>query len=342
MMKRLRLTSLHLVLLFFILLLSACQQKQTRVAFLLYDSSDTFISELIAHIEANTPDKLAYEVHDASNSQAKQNQQIVELIEQKVDLLVINAVDRLAASSIVEKADAAGVKIIFFNREPLADALEYSNDVYYVGADADSLGRKQAELAAEVFADMATSPYDKNGDGIIQLVILKGEQGHQDAEKRTENCVSRLHELGYATEVLAIESANWVRSEASEVMASLYQDHGHEIELIFANNDDMALGALDYLFQEEIFVKTGDPLANPFFLIGVDGTRVGLSSIGNGELYGTVLNDAEKQADAIVSLVDYLLQNRSMDDFPYPITNNRYIYIDGAIITSANYQEFTK
>lgn len=333
---------LPLLMLSLLFLLTACQPTSTRVAFLLYDGDDTFISELIERIEVNTPASLTYEVHDANNSQAKQNQQIVRLIEQKVDLLIINAVDRLAASSIVEKSNEAGVKVIFFNREPLADALEYSNDVYYVGADADSLGRKQAELAAEVFADMATSPYDKNGDGIIQLVILKGEQGHQDAEKRTENCVSRLHELGYATEVLAIESTNWVRSEASEVMASLYQNHGQAIELVFANNDDMALGALDYLFQEGIFTAAGDPLANPFFIIGVDGTKVGLTSIGEGELFGTVLNDAEKQADAILTLIDYLLEDRSIDAFPYPITNNHYIYIDGAIITAANLHDFRK
>ena len=320
--------------------LGACATGGPKAAFLLYDAQDTFISEMMVALEQNMPEGLFYEVRDAAKSQSRQNQQILELIEQGFGLLIINAVDRLACSSIVEKCTAAGVDVIFFNREPLEDAMVSEGKVFYVGADADSHGKRQAEMSAALFGEFVGGAYDNNKDGIIQLVILKGEQGHQDAEKRTDNCVNRLRELDYEVEVLAIEPANWMRQEAYEVMRRLYENYGKSIELIFANNDDMALGAIDYLLDTGVFDINQGPLSQPFIIIGVDGTRVGLEAIRQGQLYGTVLNDSARQTQAILTLMDYLLEDKDMGDFPYEITNGHYIFIDGEGITRKNLDSF--
>lgn len=316
--------------------LNGCGQNDKKIAFFIYDGSDTFISEMMDVMTGAMPDNISYEVRDAGNSQVVQNQQIVELIDQGegYDLFVINAVDRLACNSIVEKCADVGIPVIFFNREPLEDALVAAN-VYYVGAAADSLGEKQADMIADLFGT-ADNPYDKNGDGIVQLVILKGEQGHQDAEKRTERCVDRLKELGFATQVLAIEVADWNRTDAYDAMRSLYQQYGDEIEVIFANNDDMALGAIDYLVNCWVFSDKGGPYSQPMVIVGVDATAVGLEAIEAGLLYGTVNNDAQKQSDAILTLADYIINDRDMSDYPYAVTNGHYIYIDGDIITQQN------
>lgn len=335
-MKKALCLLLCLLLLVGCLGLGACTKSGPKVAFLLYDAQDTFISEMMAALEANMPEGLFYEVRDAAKSQSRQNQQILELIEQGFGLLIINAVDRLACSSIVEKCTAAGVDVIFFNREPLEDAMAGEGKVFYVGADADSLGTRQAEMSAALFGDFVGGAYDNNKDGIIQLVILKGEQGHQDAEKRTDNCVNRLRELGYEVEVLAIESANWMRQEAYEVMRRLYENDGKHIELVFSNNDDMALGAIDYLLDAGVFDEKQGPLSQPFIIIGVDGTQVGLEAIQQGRLYGTVLNDSARQTQAILALMDYLLADKAMDDFPYEMSNGHYIFIDGEAITRKN------
>ena len=324
--------------------LTGCGQNSKKIAFFQYKGSDTFITEMMDYMTARVPHASTYEVFDAGNSQSVQNQQIVESIDKGFDLLIVNAVDRLASSSIVERCAKEKIPIIFFNREPLEGAMA-GNEVFYVGAAADSLGEKQADMVAGLFTDsFAGSVYDKNGDGIIQLVILKGEQGHQDAEKRTYNCVARMKELGFETDVLAIEVADWNRRDGYEAMRRLYAQYGDDIELVFSNNDDMALGAIDYLLEEGVFTEGSDEKGaydQPFVIVGVDGTAVGLEAIRMNLLYGTVNNDSIKQSDAILTLADYILNERSFDDFPYAITREHYIYVDGDIITQRNLEEFT-
>ena len=322
--------------------LPACTPKAPQIAFFVYDGTDTYISELMGKITESIPPGYTVEIYDAGNSQAVQNQQILEAIERRFNMLVVNAVDRLACSSIVEKCAGENLPVIFFNREPLEDAMIGGN-VYYVGAAADSLGEKQADMVAALFGpDFADSPYDKNADGVVQLVILKGEQGHQDAEKRTANCVSRLKALGFAVEVLAIEPANWARREGQDAMEGLYARFGDMIELVFANNDDMALGAIDYMLEIGAFheSETG-PYEQPFVIVGVDGTAVGREAIAKGLLYGTVLNDSSRQADAITTLADYLLTQRDLADYPYAVTRGHYIFIDGDIILRENLANYT-
>lgn len=328
------------VMLISLLGVSGCTTQKTKIAFFVYNGSDTFISEMMEQMISGVPEGTEVEVCDAGNSQAVQNQQIVEMIDSDCDLFVINAVDRLSCGSIVEKCIAAGIHVIFFNREPLEDALT-SEGVFYVGAAADSLGEKQAEMVAQLFTgEFAGSQYDRNGDGIIQTVILKGQQGHQDAEKRTENCINRLKALGYKVEVLDLAVANWSRKEGYAAMEQLYAEHGDKIELVFSNNDDMALGAIDYLKYEGVFsIRPG--FEQPFIIVGVDGTAVGLEAIGKGLLYGTVNNDAQLQAQAILDLAEYLISGKDLSSYPYEITNSHYIYVDGSIITQENLDNFT-
>ena len=320
--------------------LAGCAKKGQKIAFFKYKSGDTFISEMMGYMTARVPQGVTFEVRDAGNSQSVQNQQIVDLVSGGFDLLVINAVDRLACSSIIAKCAAEGTPIIFFNREPPGDALDGS-DAFYVGADTDSMGKKQAEMVAELFGGGFTdSKFDKNGDGVVQTAILKGEQGHQDAEKRTDNCIAHLKSLGYSVDVLAIEVADWNRRDGYDAMKSLYEAYGDSIELIFSNNDDMALGAIDYLLDEDIFSQHNAVYEQPIVVVGVDGTEVGLEAIEKGLLYGTVNNDYRKQSDAILTLVDYILSGDSFEDFPYSIIRSHYIYISGDIITQANLKEF--
>jgi len=320
---------------------SGCGQSTTKVAFFQYKREDTFITEMMDYMTARMPEGVTFEVRDAGYSQSVQNQQIVELIASRFDLLVINAVDRLASKSIVEKCASEEIPLIFFNREPLEDAL-VGSEVFYVGAAAASLGEKQADMVAELFTDnFAGSKYDKNGDGIVQIVILKGEQGHQDAEQRTDNCVRRLKELGFEVNVMGSEVADWNKKDGFEAMQKLYSAYGDSIELVFSNNDDMALGAVEYLINAGVFYSsTRVPYDQPLVIVGVDGTAVGLEAIRNGYIYGTVNNDSIGQADAVLTLVDYIINNKSFDDFPYTITNDHYIYIDGDIITQANLSDF--
>ena len=324
------------LILFMLYIFSSCGQSGPKIAFFLYNGNDTFITEMMEYMAANMPAGVTFEICDAGNSQAVQNQQIVARIDSGYDLFVINAVDRLAAGSIVEKCSNNEIPIIFYNREPLEDALT-GGAAYYVGAASDKLGASQADMVAGLFGNrFAGSKFDRNGDGTVQIVILKGEQGHQDAEKRTDNCIARLRALGFSAEVLAIEIADWNRQDAYAAMKRLYAQYGREIELVFSNNDDMALGAIDYLTDARIFSAGGKRYNQPFVIVGVDGTSVGLDAVEKGLMYGTVVNDFKKQSDAILTLAEYILSEKELGDFPYTITNDRFIFIAGDRITQEN------
>lgn len=323
---------LYPMVFFLLLAVSSCQKNIMMIGILIYDETDTFIGELTSLLVAEMPSNVEYRIEAAGNSQFEQNNQLLKFLDEGIDILLINAVDRMASSTIVEKSQKQNIPVIFFNREPLESDLKDHPDVYYVGADADSLGVKQAELAGNLFgpSNDLMDRYDKNQDNKIQTVILKGKQGHQDAEKRTHNCIDRLQGLGYNVDLLTTQVANWRRSEGAKRTAEIYQEFGDQIELIFANNDDMALGAIDFFFDQGIFtVKENKTFDQPIVIIGVDGTAVGKEAIEQGLMYASVLNDAKKQSEAILELVHYIVNKMDMEEFPYLIQNEHYIYIDG-------------
>jgi len=149
-----------------------------------------------------------------------------------------------------------------------------------------------------------------------------------------------LAQLGFNVDVLAIHSADWRRQDAADAMRTLYAQFGDDIDLVFSNNDDMALGAIDFLLEEGVFIEGRPIQQQPFIIIGVDGTPVGLEAIYRGLLLGTVNNDNAAQSSAILTLADYILHNRDFASFPYTITSGHFIYIDGDIITRDNVAQY--
>ena len=99
------------------------------------------------------------------------------------------------------KAKSADVPVIFFNRELVEEDLERWEKLYYVGAVALESGIMQGEIVAEAY-EKDPEKLDKNGDGVLQYVMLEGEAGHQDAIIRTEYAVNTIIESGIKMEKL--------------------------------------------------------------------------------------------------------------------------------------------
>jgi len=323
------------------LLLIGCSGKQNQISVFIYDENDTFLKELVSYLKADlTRESIEYSLNYAKRSQAVQNNQITKEIESKENrLLLINTVDRLSDSTIIEKATLYNLPIIFFNREPLDRDLNGHSNCYYVGSNPKTEGLLQAELAANLFSDpKSLNPkYDKNGDGQIQIVLLKGEQGHQDMENRSKYCIDGLKDKGYNLDILTTTYCNWNRLEGYDAMSTIYPLYGSEMELLFSNNDDMALGAIDYFLEKEIFIKdAADVSEQPFPIIGVDATIYGQEAIKDHYLYATIKNDSLTQADAVTTLASYLINNKEIPTdgtFPYPFTSTNKIYIEGKALT---------
>lgn len=326
------------------LLLCSCKKQKTvvpdkmYVGVTYYNQSDTFLSELLdsfkeqlKEMEGGTSEPVVM-VRDAAGSQRTQDDQVKELIDAGCDVLCVNLVDRADPSEIIDLAREHDVPLIFFNREPVAEDLMQWDKLYYVGADAEESGVMQGELAADTI--QADARVDRNQDGKIQYVVLEGEAGHQDAFIRTETVVDTLVSRGVELEKLSYQIANWNRAQAENRMEQLIGQYGDKIELVLANNDDMALGALD-AYQK----LNAEEEALPLFF-GIDGTDVGLEAVANAELAGTVYNDKEGQAKAMAELSVALVTGKEPETITF--SNDRYVYLPYAKITKERAEELLK
>lgn len=292
----------------------------------------TKFTEYAADKEEATGVAINVEVMDASQSQLTQNEQVKSLIEKGCDVICVNLVDRTEPTTITDLAENKQVPIIFFNRELVAEDLERWSELYYVGADALQSGVLEGELAANAFKTNAKM--DKNGDGICQYVVLEGEAGHQDSIVRTEHSVNTLIENGVEAEKLGYAMANWNRAQAQTKTAALLTQFSGKIELIIANNDDMALGAIDALRDSQI------PREDWPGVVGIDGTDAGLLAVENGEMLGTVYNDKEGQAREMLNLAFAIATNGDKDSIP--LIDGKYVRTPYHKVTQENVEDYKK
>ena len=313
--------------------------KNIKIGITLYDQYDTFLSEMMEGFTAYAAEKeesskiaINVEILDASKSQLTQNEQVKSLIEKGCDVVCVNLVDRTEPTTITDLAEKNDVPVIFFNRELVAEDLERWSELYYVGADALQSGVLEGELAANAFKTNAKM--DKNGDGICQYVVLEGEAGHQDSIVRTEYSVNTLIENGVEAEKLGYAMANWNRAQAQTKTAALLTQFSGKIELIIANNDDMALGAIDALRDSQI------PREDWPGVVGIDGTDAGLLAVENGEMLGTVYNDKEGQAREMLNLAFAIATNGDKDSIP--LIDGKYVRTPYHKVTQENVEDYKK
>ena len=254
--------------------------------------------------------------------------------EETPDLIVLDVMlpDGDGFSLMQQLRTFTNVPVIFFNRELVEEDLERWDRVYYVGAKAFESGIMQGEIAADAFKENPDA--DKNGDGVFQYVVLEGEAGHQDAIVRTEYAVSTIIDNGVEVEKLAYGIANWNRAQAQTKMTQMLAEYDGEIELVIANNDDMALGAIDALKTSHL--KRADwPV-----VVGIDGTDVGLAAVASGEMVGTVYNDKEGQAQAMLDLAYALSVGDTLDDLN--LENGKYIRLPYSKVGSRDVKNYMK
>lgn len=308
-----------------------------KIGISVYDQYDTFVTELVSNMQSYAKEKekdwgitITLEIQNANNSQMVQNDQMDDFIEDGFDIACINLVDRTDASTIIEKAKSSDVPVIFFNRELVQEDLERWDKLYYVGADAFESGKMQGDILVEE-CKKNFKKIDKNGDGVLQYVMLEGEAGHNDSMVRSMAVISEITERGYMVKKLSDEIANWNRDQACNKMKQFIETYGDEIEVVLANNDDMALGAIDALKAKGVSRRTG----NWPMVLGVDATTVGLKAVENGEMLGTVLNDAKGQAQGILELSYSLIKGTKLPE-EFELKDGKYIRLPYQMVTEKN------
>jgi len=195
----------------------------------------------------------------------------------------------------------AKIPLVYINREPSAEEearWEENNwDVTYVGADA----RQSGTMQGEIIADLGLEKVDLNKNGKIDYIMIEGDPENVDAQYRTEYSVKALVDAGLEVNEVDDQVGMWDQSKGNELVANSLAMYGDEIEVVFCNNDAMALGAL------QAIEGAGRTVGKDIYLVGVDALVEALQNVISGRFTGTVFNDHIAQADgAADAAINYL------------------------------------
>ncbi len=260
---------------------------------------------------------------DGKNDQAEQNNQINNFIAQEVDALIINPVMTSAADQIIATVKDAGVPTVLINREPTAEQMSAYDKLVYVGCDARQSGTMQGELILDT-----PNKGDINGDGKVSYIMIQGDPENVDAQYRTEFSVKALTDAGMEVEQLDLQRGDWDRNKGQEIAQNDLAKFGEDIEVVFCNNDDMAIGAL------QAIQGAGRTVNEDIYLVGVDALDAALNEVANGNMTGTVLNDAKGQAAGAVDAMEALLGGKTY------AAGEQSIYVDYVKVTPENVADF--
>ena len=296
--------------------------KTYKVGVAIYQFDDNFMTlfrnELKSYMESLQTDTVKYDITivDGKNDMATQTEQINSFITQGVDLIICNLVQTSSADTIINKVVDADIPLVLINREPLAydadgkpldEAYEgILNNPYvcYVGADARQSGTYQGEIVAAL-----PDKGDANGDGVVSYVMIEGDPENIDAQYRTEFSIKALEDAGITVECLDDQVGNWATDKGQQIAANALSAHGDKIDVIFCNNDGMALGAAAAI------TAAGRTVGEDIYLLGVDALEECQEMVKNGTMTGTVLNDHVGQSHKAVDVAIQALNGEAIDNY---------------------------
>ena len=291
-----------------------------------YDYDDVYISSVRNALTADlASERITYQEYDADHDQIAQNTQIDRAIADGASILIVNIVNSGSAERtdvICQKAASAQIPLIFFNR-PIEEEgyegviLDYYDNIAFVGTDSAEAGHLQGQMIGEYL----TEHYDEvdlNGDGRISYAMFKGEAANAEAIYRTiysvEDANAILKAAGYpdlayfdpeSVDKFQLDlTGSWTRESVKSYMTTnlvhYNEENGNMIELVIANSDSMAEGAIDALQTFGYNLGTSDSTTIPVF--GVDASAAGRELIAQGIMTGTIAQDAQAMADCIAEM----------------------------------------
>ena len=260
-----------------------------KVGVCIYQFADNFMTlfrgELENYLVEQGFSKDNITIVDGANDQATQ---------------IVNLVQASSEPDVTNICNEAGIPVVYINREP--DASEEQRwadnnwDVTYVGCDARQSGTYQGEEILET-----ANKGDINGDGKVSYIMIQGDPENVDAQYRTEKSIERLSQ-DIEVEELTKQRGDWDQTKGQEITANALSQYGDKIDVVFCNNDAMALGAL------QAIEAAGRTVNKDIYLVGVDALVEVVENVMNDKMTGTVFNDyfgqAHKAADVALDFVN--------------------------------------
>ena len=283
-----------------------------------YTFSDVYLSSVRTSLDAALTAKgITFVDQDANATQATQTDQINTAIASGTNLLVVNICETGAdgiAQNVVDSAKTASIPLIFFNRSVSADVVKSYDKCVFVGTNYEEAGIMQGQMIGKYLL-ANYDKYDLNHDGVISYVMFKGDEANQEAIARTKYGVEdankvleaagkpalKFYDDSNTKQYLVDQNGTWSRQVALDymqtILAQYSEANNNMVELVIANNDEMAIGAVTAL--QAAGYNNGDKTIPVF---GVDATEDAKTMIAAGAMAGTIKQDAEGMADAIATI----------------------------------------
>ncbi len=214
--------------------------------------------------------------------------QLRNLESQQVDAIILNPIDENALNDTVNQIVDGGIPVLGVNAFLTAEKL-----VTYVGSPDPMAGETEAQQIMDAIG----------GKG--NVVILEGPIGQTGQVGRKEGIYNVL--ANYPdVKVIAEKTANWSRAEAMTIMENWIQTHGEDIDAVIAQNDEMAIGALNALNARGM---------NDIPVVGVDGVKDALEAVKNGDMIATVFQNAKAQGETVIEMAIKAAQGEELEKY---------------------------
>ena len=260
---------------------------------------------------AESLDDVDIQIEDAQNDVGKQLNQIQNFIASGVDAIVVNPVDTDATVAMTKAAADAGVPLVYVNREPI---------------NVDDLPDNQAFVASNEVESGTLETFEicKMLGGKGKAVVLMGELSNQAARQRTADIHDVLElEMCNRIEIVEEQSGNWKRTEGADLMTN-WLSAGVEFDAVIANNDEMAIGAIQAM-------KAAGISMDDVIVGGVDATQDALAAMAAGDLDVTVFQDAAGQGSGAINAALQLARGEDVD---------QKVYIPFELVVPSNMDEY--
>ncbi|MGB4827914.1 MAG: substrate-binding domain-containing protein [Paracoccaceae bacterium] len=285
------------------------------VSMALFD--DNFLTVLRNGIQADADAKgISVQIQDAQNDVAKQLDQINNFIASGVSAIIVNPVDTSATQAMSDAAAAAGVPLVFVNRQPINVDTLPDNQAFVASNEADSGTLETIEVCAQLKAA---------GKDNANVYIMQGELSNQAAVQRTADIhdVMAAGKCAVTLNVIDEQTANWSRDQAQTLMTN-WLSTGAAFDALIANNDEMAIGAIQSMKAAGIDMAS-------VVVGGVDATQDALAAMQAGDLDVTVFQNAAAQGSGALDAATKLAAGEAVD---------QKVYVPFELVTPANVADY--
>ena len=258
---------------------------------------DEFLSTLEAGAQSAASELgVTLSTQDAQNATGDLLQFIESARNAGDDAVLINLVDAATAQQCIEAA--GDMKVVFVNRVPEDTSVLTAGSSAAVVSDENQSGGYQGQFLADYF--------NAKGQTDVRYIMLQGTLGLVHTEQRSASVIQAMKDGGLnPIEAAAPLVADYDRATAMDMISPLLGTT--EFDCIIANNDAMALGAVEALQAQGM-----DPTSIP--IVGIDATVDGIQAIKDGTLAMTVFQDANGQGYGAVQAAVNLIEGNAIND----------------------------